>query len=286
MPPARALRRRRARPNAHARRGPPVGLSREKPTLDRVADTVLENLARVRRRVADACSRAGRSPDQVRIVAVTKYAPAEAVRALIDAGVSDFAESRVQQLQRRAQEFGASLLGLDERGTRPTWHLVGHLQRNKVRPWLDASRVLHSLDSERLAGEIEARAAALGAMVDVFLEVNVSGERTKGGVAPHDAPALADRVRALPHLRLRGLMAMAPLTPSAGDARPAFRALRELLESLRAGGVVPRECGGLSMGMSHDFEVAIEEGATVVRVGSSLFEGLPAVQPSAADTGS
>lgn len=254
--------------------------------MDCVAATVLENLARVRRRVADACSRAGRSPDQVRIVAVTKYAPADAVRALIDAGVSDLAESRVQQLQRRAQEFGASLLGLDARGTRPTWHLVGHLQRNKVRPWLDASRVLHSLDSERLAGEIEARAAALGAMVDVFLEVNVSGERTKGGVAPHDAPALADHVRRQSHLRLRGLMAMAPLTPSAGDARPAFRALRELLETLRAERVVPRDCDGLSMGMSHDFEVAIEEGATVLRVGSSLFEGLPAARPSATDTGS
>lgn len=240
-----------------------------------VADTVRRNLARVRQRMADACARARRSPDDVRMVAVTKYAPAAAIAALLDAGVTDLGESRVQQLVRRAEDFGASMQGLDASGTRPTWHLLGHLQRNKVRHWLAVSRVLHSLDSSRLVGEIESRAAALGATVDVFVEVNVSGERSKGGVTPDLVVELLESVRAAPHLRLSGLMTMAPLTPDPADARPVFRALRELLGSMRQARVVPDGCRGLSMGMSHDFEVAIEEGASVIRVGSCLFEGLP-----------
>lgn len=226
---------------------------------------LLENVAAVRERIAQACRRADRHPDSVTLVAVTKYVDPADIRALLAAGLTHLGESRVQQLVRRASEVGPG----------PTWHMIGHLQRNKVRPLLGASRLIHSLDSLRLADEIQHHAAALGTTVDAFVEVNVAGEASKQGVAPSEAAALCEHVTRLSALRLRGLMTMAPQSDHAEASRQYFAALRDLLAALQRSGAVSESCRDLSMGMSQDFDVAVEEGATLVRVGSALFTGLP-----------
>ena len=244
------------------------------------------NLAQVRQTVAQACQRAGRDPRTVTLVAVTKYMTPPAIRLLLAAGVSEIGESRAQQLVARTSELGASQDGwLDPAQTpappasataAPHWHMVGHLQRNKVKLVLPHARILHSLDSERLAAEIDAVAAPLDLVVDAFLETNVSGETSKYGVAPADLEPLIAAIRRYSRIRLRGLMTMPPFDPDPQQTRPCFAMLRGLLEQLRARGAVGPECVHLSMGMSHDYAVAIEEGASFVRVGSALCTDLPA----------
>lgn len=238
---------------------------------------VARNLALARALIADSSRRSGRAADAVRLVCVTKYAGEEAVRALLDAGAADLGESHVQQLVKRAAQFGASdaRLGAPRSGAMPRWHMIGHLQRNKVNALLEAPVTVHSLDSRRLAEKIAERAASLGRAVDVLIEVNVAGESAKTGVALDDAAALVDFVVGRDSLRLRGLMAMAPYDEEPERARPHFARLRDLLEHLRKVGAVPFDCAELSMGMSGDYHVAIEEGATIVRIGSALFAGIP-----------
>ncbi|MBL8879585.1 MAG: YggS family pyridoxal phosphate-dependent enzyme [Phycisphaerales bacterium] len=239
---------------------------------------IARNLAAVRERIAKVAARSGRPADSVELIAVTKYAPPGAIAALLELGVTQFGENRVQQLAQRVAEYGAVQRGLHETATRsgvPNWHMIGHLQRNKVRALLDFSRVVHSLDSIRLADALDAAAEERGTRVDVLVEVNMSGEAAKTGIAPADAVILIEHLHQRDHLRLTGLMTMAALTPNASDAQPTFAALREMLESLRSRRMVGSNCTELSMGMSHDFDYAIAEGATLIRVGSSLFEGLP-----------
>lgn len=238
---------------------------------------IADNLTRVRQRIADACDRVGRSPADVRLVAVTKYADVEAVRALIAAGALDLGENQVQQLTQRAGELGCDLAPLQgsagcKIAAMPRWHLIGNLQRNKVKSLLPVSRIIHSLDSVRLAEEIEHRAAAPDVIVEALLEINIAGEVAKHGVAPSEASTVLAQIQQLPHLRIRGLMTMAPLNPNPQAARPHFAALRALRDELQRSGSLDESAGELSMGMSQDFEVAIEEGATIVRVGSALFE--------------
>lgn len=246
-----------------------------------VVARLTDNLTRVRASIAAACARAGRSAEEVHLVAVTKYVEPPVIQALLAAGCRDLGESRVQQLVPRAAAIGADLsIPGDESGCafgvigRPRWHMIGHLQRNKVRQLLPQARILHSLDSERLATELSEQAARTVGQVGAFIEVNVSGEESKDGVAPDMVEPLLDHVRSLPHLRVLGLMTMAPLSGEPSQARPHFARLRGLLERLRDSRIAPPECRHLSMGMSHDFEIAIEEGATWVRVGSALFEGI------------
>lgn len=241
------------------------------------------NLTAVREKIAAACRRRGRGPDAVRLVVVTKYAPAEAIGLLPRLGVYDLGENRVQQLVRRAEQFGATadagLAGLASAvpaDGKPRWHMIGHLQRNKVRALLAASRIVHSLDSERLARQLDQDAQRTGVTVDALIEVNVSGEASKEGVLPEEAAPLAEAACRLSHVRLAGLMTMAPLVEDAEQVRPYFARLRELLEGLRGNGIVPPECGELSMGMTNDYAVAVEEGATIVRIGSAIFEGVAA----------
>jgi PLP dependent protein len=250
------------------------------------------NLSRVRHTVADACQRCGRDPNAVCLVAVTKYVGPPVIRALLAAGVAELGESRAQQLAARAEQLGARLerdnhLGmlvetphstLPQDGERvlPHWHMIGHLQRNKVKTVLRYARVIHAVDSFRLAAELDQEAARLGVHVDALLEVNVSGETAKFGLSPDDLPATVAALRQLPRVRLRGLMTMAPLDSDPEHARPCFARLRETLERLRAAGEVGPECSHLSMGMSQDYAVAVEEGATLIRVGSALYENLPA----------
>jgi len=230
-------------------------------------DRCLTNLAAVRDRVAEACRRAGRSADDVRLIAVTKYVDTTITRLVAECGCLDLAESRPQQVWEKA----AAMTDM-----RPLirWHVVGHLQRNKVRRTLPVVSLIHTLDSERLLASLEAEAAITGQPCHVLVEVNLSPDAARSGAAPPDVPGLVAATVRSPHVRLRGLMGMArhPDSPAA-DARRDFAQLRELRDRLEAD--VPAEAlRELSMGMSGDFEAAILEGSTMVRIGSALVEGL------------
>lgn len=216
------------------------------------------NAAEVRRRIAEAVARADRDPGGVRLVAVTKTFSEEVCAAALAAGLTDLGENRVQEGAAKAE-------ALARRGLRPVWHLIGHLQSNKVKAALAAFDVIHSVDSIELAQAISRRAAS---PVVVLLEVNVAAEPSKFGVRPEEVPAVCEAVRALPNLELRGLMTVAPQAGDPEAVRPVFRRLRELASSLG----LPE----LSMGMSGDYQVAVEEGATIVRVGSAVFGQRPA----------
>ena len=217
------------------------------------------DLPAVRARIAAAAARAGRRADDVRIVAVTKGHPLERAQEAAAAGLPDLGENRVQEaLEKQAAWPDAPV----------RWHLIGHLQRNKARVVVGRFTLIHSLDSIRLADALEAAAAAAGLVQDVLVEVNVAREPQKTGALPEDAAALVRHAAALPHLGVRGLMAMAPYTPDAAIPRQVFRRLRELRDRLATSDL---ELGVLSMGMSNDFEIAVEEGATMLRLGTILF---------------
>jgi PLP dependent protein len=223
-----------------------------------------ETLPRVRARIAAALARAGRT-DGVLIVAVTKGHPADAVRAARATGLADVGENRVQELEWKRAEL--------ERGTEATgltWHLIGHLQRNKVRRAVQLFDRIHSIDSLRLARELSSEAARAGLEVRGLIQVNVSGEASKGGFDAERALAEIHAAAALPNLRCEGLMTMAPLTEDSGAVRATFAGTRELLERARAAGAA-LQGSELSMGMSGDYEIAIEEGSTMVRLGTVLF---------------
>jgi len=238
-----------------------------------------DNLKRIRERMAAACERRGRRPEEVRLVAVTKTVEVDVVRSAIEAGLLDLGESRVQELIRRAGMIREHLnrrrsMERTDAPADPRWHMVGHLQRNKVRMLLPWVEYIHSLDSLRLAVEISEEAVRINRVIPVLMEVNVSGEKSKFGLAVGAVPHLAENIRTLPGIRIIGLMTMAPYSENPEDARPHFVRLREVFEDMRAERILGPEFRELSMGMSGDFEVAIEEGATMVRVGTALFEGV------------
>lgn len=224
---------------------------------------IVENLARVRGQIAEAARRAGRREEEVRLVGVTKYVAAEAAQALVEAGLQDLGESRPQELWRKA----ASLA--DER---IRWHLIGHLQRNKVRRTLALAPLIQSADSLRLLREINQEAEQLGQSAAVLLEVNTSGDAAKHGLAPEEIEPLLPEIARLRHVQVQGLMTMASLQGGRDQARKDFARLRELRERLEPQRPAEISLQELSMGMSGDFDIAIEEGATIVRVGSALFE--------------
>ena len=233
-----------------------------------------EILADVRRRIDAACSRAGRAPGEVEIIAVTKTHGAEVVKEAWDAGLRIVGENKVQEA---AWKKPASVTG-------PMWHLIGHLQSNKVRHALELFDFIHSVDSAKLADRINFIADSIGASPHVLLEVNVSGEKSKSGMRPEDVKPTLEHIAAeCPRVTVEGLMTMAPFSEDPEDARPYFRRLRELRdgvqESLGIG--LPR----LSMGMSGDYEVAVEEGATWVRLGTVLFGERPKVRAVRAESG-
>ncbi len=216
------------------------------------------NVERVREAIARACGRAGRSPDDVLLVAVSKTVEAERIRLAVAAGISALGENRVQEAREKIETLG-----------RPVpWHLIGSLQTNKAK---EAARLfdwIHSVDRVELARELSRRACALDHTLDILVQVNLGEEPQKAGVAPGELKALLDAMTGLESLRIRGLMAIPPAVETPEAARPFFRRLREL-----------RDGAGLehlSMGMSADFEVAIEEGATLVRVGTAIFGPRPA----------
>jgi PLP dependent protein len=223
---------------------------------------IAENYHRVMQRIESACRRAGRAAGDVRLVAVTKYARFEWVRSLVNQGAVDLGESRPQQLAERVPLLPESI----------RWHMIGHLQRNKARRLLPLATLIHSVDTLRLLQRIDELADELHLQPRVLLEVNISGESTKGGFPPEALTDAWDDVLQSRCVRIQGLMTMAPFVEDPESARAVFRRLRELRDVLAARS--PFDLPELSMGMSNDFEVAIEEGATLVRIGSSLFEGL------------
>ncbi len=225
------------------------------------AEALSAHLRDVQARIARACARAGRSPEEVTLLPITKTVGAETVRALRELGIREIGENRVLDAVEKAASCPSDL----------TWHMVGHLQTNKARKALGLFGVVHSVDSLRLAQALDAEAARIGKKIDIYLEANVSGEGSKGGLRPEEVPGLARQAVGFPCLRLRGLMTMAPISDDPERVRPVFRALRELRDRLAADGLDAR---GLSMGMTQDFEVAIEEGATLVRIGTALFQGV------------
>ena len=223
---------------------------------------VAANLERVRERLHAACRRAGRDAAGITLVCVTKAIAPAGIRAAWAAGLRHFGENRLQEAQPKIAQL-TELAGV-------TWHLIGHLQTNKVTPAAACFQVVHSIDSARVAAALAARAAQRRTRIAVLLQVNVSGEATKHGVPPQEAEPLARQLRDTASLEWRGLMTMAPLSDDPEQARPVFRALRELREQLqRALGAQGLQ---LSMGMSHDFPVAVEEGADMVRIGSAIFQ--------------
>jgi pyridoxal phosphate enzyme (YggS family) len=233
---------------------------------DATADRrIRQNLAQVREKIASAAARSGRKAEDVRLIGVTKYVEPEIARLLVKAGPTDLGESRPQELWRKAEAL--SDLGV-------SWHLIGHLQRNKVRRTLPLVACIQSADSLRLLAEIDREAKAIRRTAEVLLEVNISGDAAKHGFPPADVPGALPQISGLPNIRVLGLMTMAALEGGTDEARRDFAALRELRDRLLANCPPAISLRELSMGMSGDYEVAIEEGATIVRVGSALFEGL------------
>jgi pyridoxal phosphate enzyme (YggS family) len=226
---------------------------------------IADNLARVRERLAAAASNAGRDPASIRLVAVTKYVDAAVAAELFAAGCTDLGESRPQELWHKASAPALA---------RAHWHLVGRLQRNKIRRTLPRVQWIHSIDSERLLAAVDENSAELGLTPRVLLEVNCSGEAAKQGFEADDVRRLLSTVDAFPHACVAGLMTMAPLAGGEAAARKTFAALRTLRDELAAEAPPGVALGELSMGMSGDFEAAIAEGATMVRIGSLLFEGV------------
>ncbi len=215
-------------------------------------------------RIRAACQRAGRPREAVTLVAVTKTVTAEVAASAAELGYADLGENRPQELWRKAAALPASV----------RWHLIGHLQRNKVERTLRCRPLIHSVDSVALLTAIDQEAAKRGQPVTVLLEVNASREPAKHGFVPEEVPGLVPAIRALRQVQVRGLMTMARYEEDPRNCRPTFALVRELQERLRPRLAPPHLLDHLSMGMTNDFEVAIEEGATMIRVGSALFEGL------------
>jgi pyridoxal phosphate enzyme (YggS family) len=223
-------------------------------------------LASVRARVRAACARAGRAADAVTLLGVAKATRTDRVVAAVRAGLSDVAENYLQEAAARRSEL---VKRIAEAGAAPPrWHFIGRLQRNKARAVAQLFDAVHTLDRAELGDALERHAAAAGRTVDVLIQVNASGEAQKGGAAPDRVPALLAAAAAWPHLRVTGLMAIPAASDDPERTRPAFAMLRALRDSLHADYPSLVE---LSMGMSGDFEVAIEEGATIIRVGTALF---------------
>jgi PLP dependent protein len=223
---------------------------------------ISKNLREIRNRIAAAARRAQRDPLSVTLVAVGKAQPVGKIVEALELGQRDFGENYAQELIAHVNDVG-------EGDTR--WHFIGHLQRNKVKMILPHVALIHSVDSPALALEIDKRAAEAGKVQPVLLEVNLGGETSKTGLAPEEVELLASDIRLLEHLDLKGLMAIPPPTEDPEEARRHFRFLREIRDALNRKNVYKRPLTELSMGMTHDFEIAVEEGATLVRVGTGIF---------------
>ncbi len=223
---------------------------------------ISDNINTIREKVSHACVRAGRSPSDVTLIAVAKTFPADAVREAFNAGAADVGENYVQELLAKRGELDALAV---------RWHFIGHLQSNKVKlivPWI---HMIHAVDSVPLATEIDRRASGAGRVIECLIEVNTTGEETKFGVPPGQVAALVRSLAPCDHVSIGGLMTIGPFLPEAEGSRPMFRRLRELKEEIASSTQANVRMRHLSMGMTGDFEVAIEEGATHIRIGTAIF---------------
>ena len=227
-----------------------------------MAETIQDRLLRVRERIRAAAVRAGRDASSVTLVAVSKMIPVGVIREALSAGVTILGENRVQE----AQDKIAALPG------QATWHLVGHLQTNKAKIAVQLFEMIHSLDSLRLAEALDRSGQQAGRTVRCLVEVNLGGEESKSGTTEEGVRPLLEAAERLPHVRIEGLMTIPPFLPDPEQVRPFFRRLRNLRDKLAGEGFHQAE---LSMGMTHDFEVAIEEGTTMVRIGAAIFGPRP-----------
>ncbi|MBM4165731.1 MAG: YggS family pyridoxal phosphate-dependent enzyme [Ignavibacteria bacterium] len=221
--------------------------------------SIAENVRSVKENIASICKRTGRNPNEITIVAVTKTFPKEIILEVLQTNLFDIGENFVQELREKKEQIH------DER---IRWHFIGHLQRNKVKyiaPWIS---VIHSVDSVELAVEINKRAEQSSRTIEVFLEVHTTNEDTKHGIKPEETILIAKEMQKFSNIHLNGLMTMGPLSDNAEDARPSFKMLRKLKTDLYYNGI---DAPQLSMGMSGDYEIAIEEGATMIRLGTALF---------------
>jgi len=237
-----------------------------------------ERLDEVRERIAAACDKAKREPGEVTLIAVTKTAAPEQIREMLSLGVGDLGESRVQVLQQRAaqvNEFYSRKMAHAEEGmpAKLRWHMIGHLQRNKIKPVMPVVSMIHSVDSLRLAEELDQNAEKLGKRMPVLMQVNASEEPQKYGVAVGAAVHLAEQIDSMPNLQIMGLMTMAALDANEEQSRRTFARTREIFEEMKWHKIGGTGLRHLSMGMSNDYEIAIEEGATLVRIGTAIFGG-------------
>jgi pyridoxal phosphate enzyme (YggS family) len=229
-----------------------------------ISDTIIT----VRKRVASICSRMGKDPHAISLVAVSKGRTAQEIIEALDAGITDIGENKVQEASLKHEELRAAGYA-----NRFKFHMVGHLQTNKVKEAVRMFDLIQSVDSLHLAEEINARAAGIHKVQDILVEIKVSSEATKYGLQPHEAIKAVEAVSLLRNVRIRGLMAIAPVVDDPLQARPYFRKLTELLNEINAAAVTPEPLTVLSMGMSDDFESALTEGSNMIRIGRALFEG-------------
>ena len=231
--------------------------------------TVMERRSEVERRIREACGRSGRAPEEIGIIAVTKYVSTSTAVEALRSGLPNLGENRWQDAEAKWRAI-AELTETAPGPIRPVWHFIGSLQTNKVKEVVGRFMYIHSLDRLSLAQAIDRKAGQLGITVPCFIQVNVSGEDSKHGLAPEQLIDFARTVAPLPNVEIAGLMTMAPFEAEPEQTRPVFRSLRLLRDELNERAVLPAEAKGLSMGMSNDFEIAVEEGATWLRLGTIL----------------
>jgi pyridoxal phosphate enzyme (YggS family) len=223
--------------------------------------TIKNNLKIINEKIRKAASRANRNSEEIKLVAVTKTATIEQIKEAISAGVKIIGENKVQEAKEKYQILSADI----------EWHLVGHLQTNKVKYAIEIFDLIHSVDSIKLAKEIDRRSQQFGMITNVLVEVNVSGEETKYGIKPEEVESFLKEVSEFSRIKVRGLMTIAPIAEDQEEVRPYFRKLRELSEEIKSKNLKNVKMDYLSMGMTEDFEVAIEEGANMVRIGRGIF---------------
>ncbi|MBR5641939.1 MAG: YggS family pyridoxal phosphate-dependent enzyme [Firmicutes bacterium] len=224
--------------------------------------SITQNIADIRERMAEAARRSGRDPEDILLIAVTKLHEPDEIEEAIAAGITDIAENKVQEIQKKYDQIASPV----------RWHLIGHLQTNKVKNIIDKVVMIHSVESVHLAQEIDKRAAAAGKTMDVLLQVNAAHEESKFGLDPKDVPQVMQEILdTCPNVRIRGLMHMAPWSEDPEEIRPYFSEVKKLYDTLSEVEHPNADFSYLSMGMSHDFETAIEEGANIIRVGTSIF---------------
>jgi len=226
---------------------------------------ITQNLALVKERIEKAAKRAGRNPAEIRLVCVTKTATANQLQEAISSGISDIGENRVKDALLKYDSLGEQARGIK-------WHMIGHLQTNKVKKCLQIFDTIHSLDSINLADEIDKQAKSLGKRIDCLVQVNVSGEDSKYGISPEETEAFIRKVSFFSNIHIAGLMTMAPFVDNPEQVRPFFKKIYSLKESLRKMDISNTDVKDISMGMTQDFDVAIEEGATFVRIGTAIFK--------------